>query len=72
MAVVSNDARICLCCKESSDNLDAAVLGCQHQRCCPLRVGMVDICLRCNESPNNLDVALLGSQNQRCDLVARP
>ena len=57
-AIVSNDAGICICCKESPDNLDVAVLGCMHQRCCPLSIGMVDVGARRKESPDNLDVAI--------------
>jgi hypothetical protein len=66
-AIGSNIARICIRCKESLDNLDVAVLGCIHQRCCPLSIGMVDNGTRYKESPNSLDVAQLGSHYQRCE-----
>ena len=49
-AIVSNDARICIRCKESPDNLDVALLGCQHQRCYPSSIGMVYIGARFDES----------------------
>ena len=53
-------------CKESPDNLDVAILGCLHQRCYPLSVGMVNVGARCKESPDNLDVAKMGCKYQRC------
>ena len=32
-ASMSNDVRVGICCKESPDNLEVAILGCQCQRC---------------------------------------
>ena len=43
------DARISVRCKESSDNLDMAILGSQHQRGYPVRPRMVDIGARLDE-----------------------